>query len=170
MLETVFKRKCHSFNFSNKEIFVEKVVYLDTAMNHNFARMHSFQTVSLQWTTDKPFLHPANHHTSLGQRSLCHVRRGTQLSARIILTALTRTPGIHRLVDSDAWVLKYSYSYRAGVLKLFLKRAGWDSSSTWKGQNCFWRGANMCAYEHEARSPLRPGSRARSRALEVLGL
>ena len=36
-----------------------------------------------------------------------------------------------------------------GVLKLFLWRAGWDSSVTWKGQNCFWRGGgggkNMCA-------------------------
>ena len=41
-----------------------------------------------------------------------------------------------------------------------------------KGPELFLEGGgkNMCASEREARSPLRPGSRARSRALEALGL
>ena len=51
---------------------------------------------------------------------------------------------------------------RAGVLKLFLKRAGRDSSATWKGQNCFWRGGGgvrICAQSvhHEVPCVRGPG-------------
>ena len=41
-------------------------------------------------------------------------------------------------VNKNMW-LQWRLS-KAGVLKLFLRRAGWDSSATWKGQNYFWRG------------------------------
>ena len=39
-----------------------------------------------------------------------------------------------------------------------------------KGPELFLEGGGGAEYVREARSPLRPGSRARSRALEALGL
>ena len=68
------------------------------------------------------------------------------------------------------------YLSRPGVLNFFLRRAGWDSSATERARTVFLfleggEYVRKSAHnEREARSPLRPGSRARWRALEALRL
>ena len=61
-------------------------------------------------------------------------------------------PGSNLLAAAVVSFGQGTVSFSPGVLKLFLRRAGWDSSATWKSQNCFRRGGRICA-----QSPLRLG-------------
>ena len=67
----------------------------------------------------------------------------------------------------DGWKYCIITSYSTGVLKLFLRRARWDSSAPLKGQNCFWRGAEYVREAHitNAKREVPPAG-----VLEALGL
>ena len=69
-------------------------------------------------------------------------------------------------------ILFYSHLHVVIVLytsegsQLFLRRAGWDSSATWKGQNCFWMGGGGGEYVRKRTSRARS---AKSLAAGVQG-